>query len=83
MKYDDANQLANPLYGKPTQQKRKTIASMIWAKRYPVPEVLIHVPENYDLFIDSFIQSAYLSEEEDKWANYVPDLEAPAASLES
>ena len=38
--------------------------------RYPVPEILIHVPKVYNLFIDSIITQAYTKEEIQANADY-------------
>ena len=54
------------------------------AKRYPVPEKLLHKPGEWNLFIDSIMHTAYNSDENEEWANEVRcDIGAPANSMES
>jgi len=62
--------LANPLYGKSTLQRSKTVTKMIKVGRFPIPEMLMKVPDPFDLMIDSYIIKAYNSDEENKWANF-------------
>lgn len=57
-----------------------TIAKMMKAKRYPVPEKLMNEPENYWLKIDSIIHSMYNVEEMTNNCDYLPDLRAPKNS---
>jgi len=51
--------------------------------RYPIPEVLVSVPADYKLFIDSIITHAYREEELNEWTDYKPDINAPENSLGS
>jgi hypothetical protein len=64
-----------------------TIEKMKKAKRYPVPEKLLHLPNKgrtpFILNIDSIMHSAYNDEEIDLWAEYQPEVDAPANSQES
>jgi len=51
--------------------------------RYPVPEVLLALPDKYHLFIDSIITEAWAA---DEWAdrlNYRQEVKAPENSYDS
>ena len=50
---------------------------MMKVGRFPIPEVLMKVPDQFDLMIDSYIIKAYNSDEERKWANFKADIDAP------
>jgi hypothetical protein len=52
-------------------------------RRYPCPELLIHIPQDYDFWVDSVIRDAYNSDADKFWANYRPDIKAPLNSGES
>jgi hypothetical protein len=43
---------------------------MIKVGRFPIPEMLMKVPDPFDLMIDSYIIKGYNSDEENKWANF-------------
>ena len=51
--------------------------------RYPVPEVLVSVPDRYNLFIDSIITEAWTQEEFQNRLNYRQEVDAPQNSWES
>ena len=59
------------------------IKKIIKAGRYPVPEILVHCPAGYDIFIDSIISHGYNSDEICAGAEEEPDLDAPQNSEES
>jgi hypothetical protein len=56
-----------------------TINRMKQAKRFPVPEKLLHLPYNFELQIDSLMHAAYQSDMEEEKAS----LNAPCNSQES
>ena len=60
-----------------------TIEKMKKAKRFPVPENLLHLPSDFDLNIDSIMHAAYNSDEMDQWADYKMKCDAPCNSQES
>ena len=86
-KYQDSAALWNPLkeQSEPTLINIKTIDKMKKAKRYPVPEELIHMPYNFKLVIDSIMQKAYNESDNDynSQASKGPDVPAPCNSQES
>ena len=51
--------------------------------RFPIPEILLNVPDEFDVMIDSYIIKAYNSDEEKKWAEFKPDIDCPNNSLYS
>ena len=55
------------------------------AKRYPVPEKLLHMPADFHLMVDSIMQKAYNESEDDynSQASKEPDVPAPCNSQES
>lgn len=77
--------MKNPLREQlgPSIKDAYAITQMQLYRRYPVPELLIHVPATYNLFIDSIIASAYNDDEMNKWEQYRQDIEAPFPSTES
>lgn len=85
MKYDDAKHLLNPIRDTkgPSIKQARTIMQMMKSKRYPVPEILLNVPDEWDFFIDSLTAVAYNSEDNEIYGELQPDLEAPHNSIES
>lgn len=68
----------------PTLNDLATIKKMEEAKRYPIPESLLHKPYDFELTIDSLMHEAYNNDDgitEDDIP--LPDLEAPCNSQES
>ena len=57
MKYDDARKLWDPLRDRKgiSLKDVKTYEKMKAASRYPIPEVLLNLPEDHRLYIDSVI----------------------------
>ena len=57
MKYDDARLLWNPLRDRKgiSLKDIKTYEKMKAARRYPIPEQLVNLPEDHRLYIDSVI----------------------------
>ena len=51
--------------------------------RYPVPEILISVPDKYNLFIDSIITEAWTEEEFQNRLNYRQEIDVPENSWQS
>jgi hypothetical protein len=49
---------------------QKVIAKMQKLRRYPIPELMIHVPNDFDFWVDSVIREAYNSNDEKKWTSY-------------
>jgi hypothetical protein len=47
-----------------------TITKMKKNRRYPIPEMLIHVPDNFKIYIDSVLTQAYNSDENKEWTKY-------------
>lgn len=56
---------------------------MMKAKKYPVKELLLHVPDDFEFFIDSLCAAAYNSEEVEQYSQLEPDVYCPENSLES
>ena len=86
-KYDDVANLLNPLretkINSITIKDAHTITEMQKHGRYPVPEVLLALPDKYHLFIDSIITEAWAA---DEWAdrlNYRQEVKAPENSYDS
>ena len=87
-KFKDALNLWHPLKeGKkgPNLNDIETIEKMRKAKRFPIPERLIHMPKvgNFDLNIDSIMHCAYANDEIDEWAEYKQEVAAPCNSQNS
>lgn len=61
----------------------QTLEKMKQAGRFPMPEKLLHVPDNFELQIDSLINAAYNTDLQEQWADYKPDIDAPCNSQES
>lgn len=57
MKYDDANHLFNPLRERKgiSLKDQVTLSKMKRNRRYPIPELLVHIPEKFEMYIDSVI----------------------------
>jgi len=85
MKYDDAKHLMNPIRDAkgPSIKQARTILAMMKSKRFPVPEALLNVPDDWDFFIDSLHAVAYNSDSIEQYAEMEPDLFAPHNSIES
>lgn len=85
MKFDDAKLLKNPLRDREghTDKEIAIIKKIMNAGRYPVPELLVHCPQGYDIFIDSIISHGYNSDEICGAADEDPDLDAPQNTEES
>lgn len=60
-----------------------TIDKMQKAKRFPIPEKLLHMPPNFELQIDSLMHAAYNSDSNDELASQQPSIGAPCNSWES
>ena len=85
MKYDDAKHLKNPIRDTkgPSIKQARTIMQMMKSKRFPIPEQLLNVPDDWDFFIDSLTAAAYNSEEIEAYSKLVPEVLVPQNSLES
>ena len=85
MKYDDAGRLWDPLRERkePSKKDRIVIHKMKLMGRYPVPEILISMPDNYFMMMDSLIRQAYNSDDQAEWIEYRPDVKQPQNSIES
>jgi len=79
MKYDDASNLKNPLRDAkgPSIMKAKTIKQMMKACKFPVREPILHIPFEYEFFIDSITTAAYNSDELESNAEMGPDVPVP------
>lgn len=57
MRFDDGNNLFNPLRERKgiSLKDQVTITKMKKNRRYPIPEMLIHVPDNFKIYIDSVL----------------------------
>ena len=53
------------------------------AKRYPIPEKLLHKPLNFELYIDSLMHAGYNSEENEAQSSLKQEIDAPCNSMES
>lgn len=84
-KYEDARNCWHPLkeIDGPCLNDLATIEKMKKAKRYPMPEKVLHLDKDFDLFIDSLMHSAYASDDNEFWAEYRQECEQPANSYES
>ena len=84
-KYGDSHLLKHPLKDQkgPILNDESTIAKMKKAQRYPIPEMLLHRPFQFDLYIDSMMHAAYNSDENEEWANKKQEIDAPCNSIES
>lgn len=51
--------------------------------RFPMPDLLVHVPKGFKLGIDSIITQGYHSDEEALWADYEFEVRNPVNSVES
>jgi hypothetical protein len=60
-KFGDAVNLWNPLKDKKNKTfiNLKTIENMRAAKRYPLPAKLLHMPDDFELAVDSIMHAAY------------------------
>ena len=56
---------------------------MMKSKRFPIPEQLLNVPDDWDFFIDSLTAAAYNSEEIEAYSKLLPEVLVPQNSLES
>ena len=85
MKYDDVSKLLNPLRDRRgvSLKDQKVVEKMKKLRRYPIPELMIHVPNDFDFWVDSVIREAYNSNEENNWKSYKQDLKVPQNSGES
>jgi len=85
MKYDDAKHLLNPIRDAkgPSIKQARTIMQMMKTQKFPVQEILLHVPDHWDFFIDSLTSAAYNSDELEAYGELEPDLRAPQNSIES
>jgi len=84
-KYGDARNLRHPLKEAkgPILNDQATIAKMKTAKRYPIPEKLLHKPLNFELYIDSLMHAGYNSEENEAQSSLKQEIDAPCNSMES
>ena len=85
-KFGDAINLWHPLKDNKneiTLINMKTTHSMKRAKRFPVPEKLLHMWPKFDLHIDSLMHAAYNSDNEREEGNRQPSIGAPCNSEES
>lgn len=48
-----------------------------------MPDLLVHAPDDHQLFIDSIITAGYNSDEIEEWSKYRQDIKAPENSIES
>jgi hypothetical protein len=46
-------------------------------RRYPIPEVLLHIPNQFKMDIDSIITQAYNSDENNEWVRYREETNVP------
>lgn len=85
MKYDDVRLLKNPLKDNkgPSLKEIELIKKMEMYRRYPIPEVLLNVPEDFTLMLDSLMHKAYDDQEIEFWANKQPDTAVPQNSVAS
>ena len=65
IKYNDTSLLYNPLRERKgyTTKQLHTIDKMMAAKRFPMPDPIINVPENFTLYIDSLCIQGYNSDD--------------------
>jgi hypothetical protein len=72
MKYDDARLLFNPLRDRKgiSLKDITTVERMKAARRYPIPEQLVNLPEDHEFYIDSIVTQAYNSDENAEWTRY-------------
>lgn len=87
MKYDDSMQLLNPLRARKgyTDKQMFTVREMQSAHRFPMPDPIVNVPEDFTLYIDSLMINGYSPEELDEWCGKPQRLRQPNnsdASLE-
>ena len=70
-KFDDAQKLRHPLREAtgPILINLATIDRMQKAKRFPIPEKLLHLPPNFELQIDSLMHAAYNNDSNDDYAS--------------
>lgn len=63
-----------------TLNDKLTVENMRKARRYPIPESLLRLPQNFELYIDSLIKDAFNRdpEEEEQWN--IQSIDAPANS---
>lgn len=52
-------------------------------RRYPIPEVLLHIPNQFKMDIDSFLTQAYNSDENNEWVRYREETNVPYNSQNS
>ena len=85
--YMDARTLWHPLKDSstPILNDQATIEKMKKSQRFPVPETILHKPADFQLHIDSLMNDAYNSDENDDWTSIRDglDMECPANSIES
>lgn len=65
IKYNDTNMLYNPLRERKgyTTKQLHTIDNMVSAKRFPLPDPIINVPDDFVLYIDSLCIQGYNSDD--------------------
>ena len=83
--YDDAKGLKNPLREQrgPSITHARTIMNMMKSTRFPIPEIMINMPDNWDFFMDSLTANGYDSDEINRWLDYKQECAAPENSMES
>lgn len=83
--YDDAKGLKNPLREQrgPSITHARTIMNMMKSTRFPIPEIMINMPDNWDFFMDSLTANGYDSDEINNWVAYQQECAAPENSMES
>ncbi|CDW74482.1 UNKNOWN [Stylonychia lemnae] len=80
-KFTDNKKLRNPMREyKVSLQDKITLKRMKENSRLPIPEELLNESQGYIPLIDSLMNSVYDSDENDKWRNYRPEIDAPRAS---
>ena len=79
MRFDDGANLFNPLRERTgiSLKDQVTITKMKKNRRYPIPEMLIHVPDNFKIYIDSVLTQAYNSDENTEWTKYREETDVP------
>ena len=69
MKFDDGAKSFNPLRERKgfSLKDQVIVTKMKKYRRYPIPEMLIHIPNNFKIYIDSVLTQAYNSDENKEW----------------
>lgn len=85
IKYDDVKKLANPIDGVQGLSTKQVgaIKHMLRTKRCPMPDPILHMPGDFELFVDSLICRGYNSDEIAESSRYRQEIRAPNNSLES